>query len=71
MPKVKESNKITLNPQQAKDLFTLSNKISDMTEEILEDQAIYSQEFLRGLKSSLKDAKEGKLTKIESLTDLI
>lgn len=51
-------------------LFTLIERVADTAERILEEQEEFNEEFLRGLRRSLKEARSGKLMKIESISDL-
>ncbi|TSC94057.1 MAG: hypothetical protein CEN91_40 [Candidatus Berkelbacteria bacterium Licking1014_85] len=65
------SPKISLTLQEARKLFILSNRLVDLSEEILENQAAYNPEFLKGLKLSIRQAKQGNTTEISSIMDLI
>ena len=63
-------NTITLNLDEVRRLFRLSAELADVTEDILEQQGAYSEEFLSGLSRSLQEAREGNLRTVNSLADL-
>ena len=60
----------SIKNQELNLVFAMSIKLADAVENILESHAEYRDEFLRGLKKSLKQSKEGKLIAIKSLADL-
>lgn len=64
------SKKHTPVSRDLRALFTLIGRVADTAERILEEQEEFSKEFLRGLQRSLKEARSGKLMKIESLSEL-
>ena len=66
-----KNSRIFLPPSQIRKLFDLSNYLSDLTEELLEENTHYSQEFIKGLKKSEKDLRKGKIRKVKSLHDLL
>ena len=61
---------VTLQADKVRQLFALSSSLADYTEDILESQGDYADEFISGLNQSLKEAEEGKLRQINSLRDL-
>ena len=72
MPQISTKNsKIFLPPSQIRKLFNLSNYLADLTEELLEENAQYSKEFIKGLRKSEKDVREGKVREIKSLRELL
>ena len=71
MPQATTKNsKLTLRLSQVRKLFDLSNYLADLTEELLEESAQYSKEFIGGLRKSEKDVKEGRIKEIKSLREL-
>lgn len=66
--KKSKNNKITA--KEANKLFHAVNCVSDAIEDILENRANYSAEFLNGLRLSVAQAKSGYLKRISSLKDL-
>lgn len=60
----------SLPPTKIKRLYKLSTELSELSEDLLEDLGYFSDEFVRGIQRSLKEARQGKLTKIESLLEL-
>lgn len=72
MPQTSTKNsKLSLRPSQIRKLFDLSNYLADLTEELLEESAQYSKKFIKGLKKSEKDVKEGRVKEIKSLRELL
>ncbi|TSC74830.1 MAG: hypothetical protein G01um101430_749 [Parcubacteria group bacterium Gr01-1014_30] len=65
-----KNSSITLRPQEVRKIFDLSLHLSDITEDLLEENAYYSEDFLRGLKQAEKDLKEGRVKKLKSLREL-
>lgn len=57
-------------PTKIKRLYKLSTELSELSEDILEDLGYFNDEFVEGVNHSLKEAKRGKLTKIESILEL-
>lgn len=71
MPQATTKNsKLSLRPSQVRKLFDLSNYLADLTEDLLEESVQYSKEFLKGLRKSEKDAKEGRIKEVKSLREL-
>lgn len=68
--KIKPDTTSDISSNELQRLFRLSLEIADIAEDILESRGAYSKEFLSGLKKSLKDAREGKVKKIKSLSEL-
>lgn len=68
--KTREKAKVTLKPQELRRFFTITSELADLAEDILERRGEYSEEFLRGLNKSLKEAHEGKSQEITSLAEL-
>ena len=66
----KQKSKAPISIKRIKKIFYLSSELVEATEDILEEQGKYSDEFLSGLKKSLEEARQGKVTKISSLKDL-
>lgn len=62
--------KITFNPSKIKEIFDLSVHLSKLTEELLEENSLYSKEFLAGLKKSENDLKNGRVKEIQSLQEI-
>ncbi|OGF21510.1 hypothetical protein A2Y83_04510 [Candidatus Falkowbacteria bacterium RBG_13_39_14] len=62
--------KISFNPSKIKEIFDLSAQLSKLTEELLEENALYSKEFLTGLEKSEKNLKEGRTKEIKSLQEI-
>lgn len=67
----KQLKTIPVKPDQLEKLFQLSSTLADLTEDLFEERGVYSQEFLRGLKRSLNEYKQGKITKVNSLQELL
>jgi len=67
---VKKKNKFSFTPSKIKEIFDLSLHLSKLTEELLEENALYSKEFLKGLERSETDVKEGRVNQINSLQEL-
>ena len=65
-----KNSKLVLHPSQVKKLFDISNYLADLSEELLENSTQYSKEFIRSLRKSEKDAKEGRIKEIKSLREL-
>jgi hypothetical protein len=61
----------TLNLEKVREIFTMSSRIADDTESVLEDNIAFSSDFMRGLNKSLGDARKGKIKKISSLRDIL
>lgn len=60
----------SISSVRIKELFVLSTRLADLSEEMLEDQGNYSDKFIAGLKKSQLEAKKGKLAQVNSLNDL-
>ncbi len=59
-----------LAPKEAYRLFRISNDLADTLEDILESHGSFSQEFLKGLELSFKQARSSKLKKTNSLKEI-
>ena len=70
MNQTKTLQQLIFAPKEAYRLFVKVTDLADALEEMMENHAAYSPEFLSGLKLSLKQAKQGKLKKINSLREL-
>ena len=70
MSQAKILQQLAFAPKEAYRLFVKVTDLADALEEIMENHAAYSPEFLTGLNLSLKQAKQGKLNKINSLGEL-
>lgn len=64
------NSKLFLQPSQIRKIFDLSNYLADLAEELLEEGAQYSREFIKGLKKSEQDFKKSRVRKIKSLSEL-
>lgn len=62
--------KVNIGRARIKKIFDLSVALAEVTEDILEEGGNYGDEFLAGLKKSLREARAGKLTRITSLQAL-
>ena len=62
--------KMNIGTAKIKKIFDLSAELAEVTEDILEERRNYRDEFLSGLKKSLREARTGKLTEITTLEDL-
>jgi hypothetical protein len=51
-------------------LFEVSCRVADVTEDVLDERGAYSKSFLKGLRESLKEAREGKVRRAPSLRGL-
>ncbi|MEX0617198.1 MAG: hypothetical protein WD231_05360 [Candidatus Woykebacteria bacterium] len=65
-----EKASTTVSTKEIKKIHKLSSELSDLTENILESQGAYREEFLNGLKKSIEEERVGKVKKIKSLADL-
>lgn len=65
------NSNLDLTSNQAKELIGLSFALADFTDEILEENSKYQNEFIEGLDKSLVESKTGKTKEIGSLSDLI
>lgn len=72
MPQItfNKQTKISFNPARIKEIFDLSTHLAKLTEELLEDNSLYSKEFLAGIKKSEKDIKMGRIKEIKSLKNI-
>lgn len=61
---------IRLKPSEMKGIFRASERLLDLMEDMLERSGAYQPEFLKGLQTSLKQAKSKKLLTISSLKSL-
>ena len=52
-------------------LFDVSLKMVDILEDILEDNAQYSDKFIRDLKKSLNEKKKKKIKTVNSLSEIL
>lgn len=72
MVKVKSvTSNLNLTTNQTKELIGLSFALADFTDEILEENGKYQEEFIAGIDRSLVESKTGKAKEINSLADLI
>ncbi len=73
MPQItfNKQTKNYFNPARIKEIFDLSTHLAKLTEELLEDNSLYSKEFLAGIKKSEKDIKMGRIKEIKSLKELM
>lgn len=62
--------KMNIGRARMKKILDLSVALAEVTEDILEEGGAYSDEFLAGLKKSLREMRAGKLTSITSLRAL-
>lgn len=73
MDKLATKNKfeITLDgANKIRRLFEVGSEITELAEDVLDELGEYTDEFLQGIRKSIKEAKAGKLKKIKSLKDL-
>ena len=72
MVKVKNisHNNLDLTNSQTKELIGLSFALADFTDDILEENGRYQNEFIEGLDKSLIESKTTQTKEIESLTDI-
>jgi ABC-type nitrate/sulfonate/bicarbonate transport system substrate-binding protein len=61
---------IKLKPQEVLGVVRASEKLLDLVEDILERHSIYQPEFIRGLKTSFKQAKQKNVITVASLKNL-
>lgn len=61
----------TLDLEKVREIFTMSSRIADDTESVLEDNMAFSSGFMRSLNKSLDDARKGEIKKINSLRDIL
>lgn len=59
MPLVAEKSRPALNQSNKRDFFGLSLEMAEISEALLEEQGVYSKEFLTGLKSSFNSVGTG------------
>ena len=64
------SKTVQIKPVELKRILRASEELLDFTENILERAGAYKAEFLQGLKTSHKEARDGKVYKVSSLKDL-
>lgn len=57
-------------PSQLRKLFSLSLNLADIAEELLEENAQYSKEFVKRIRKSEKEFKEGKIKELKSFKEL-
>lgn len=62
--------KVNIGRARIKKIFDLSVALAEVTEDILEEGGNYSDEFLAGLRKSLRETRAGKLNRITSLQAL-
>jgi len=63
-------SQLNLAPKDAYRIYEKAADLADTLEDVLENNAVYSKEFIKGLKLSLRQAKQGKLKRIDSLKQL-
>ena len=68
--KSREASAASLRLSETRRLLAISWQLSDMLEDALEEHRGYTKEFLQGLEKSLKNARAGKVVRINSLRDL-
>jgi hypothetical protein len=68
--KLRQRELVMVPSQELRRLFAISSEISDLIENLFEQRAEYGEEFLRGLRKSLQEARQGKLYPVNSLRDL-
>ena len=68
---VKTTAKVSLKPKEVYEIFCMSATLADRMEDILESYGAYQKDFLRDLTRSMKEARDGKLMKVDSLLELI
>lgn len=51
-------------------LFQKVSKLADELEDLIEDGANYRSDFLKGLQTSMKQAKAGRVKKLRSLSEM-
>lgn len=66
MLKVK-TPQLMLAPKEAYQLFERATNLADALEDIMESHGSYSNEFIKGLKLSMKQSQAGKLKAICSI----
>ena len=71
MKTISKQNKLLVSTRDVKNLFDISSKIADATESFLEDNGLWSADFIRGIKQSVKDYKKGAVREISSLRELV
>lgn len=62
--------KITVRPKEFQRFFIVASEMNEILEDMLEIPERYGKTFLKELKKSLKEAREGKLIPIKSTRDL-
>jgi len=67
---IKRPKDISLRTDELLHIFRASESLTEAVEDVLERQALYSPDFLRGLNVSLKEVKQGNMQKIVSFADL-
>ncbi len=65
-----EKTKINITPKEASKLFKTANNFADTLEDFLETKEMFNSEFVKGLQTSIKQARSGTLKKISSLSEL-
>lgn len=65
-----KNSKLAFKPSQIRYLFDFGMYLADLSESWLEEMGLYSKEFIKGLKESEKDLKEGRIKEAMSLLDL-
>ena len=63
----KKENLRRLTTDEVRQIYSLASSILDVFEDRLEDEMQYKQEFLSGLRSSLKEKKRKKINSIKEL----
>lgn len=67
---IKRSKDISMRTNELMRIFRASENLTETVEDILEQRAMYSSEFLRGIDASLRETKQGNVRKIVSLVPL-
>ncbi len=68
--KTRDESRATFKPHELRRFFVITSQLADLAEDVLERRGEYSDEFLSGLNKSLKEAREGKLQEVRSLSEL-
>ena len=71
MKTISRQNKLVMNSRDVKNLFDISSKIADAAEHFLEDNELWSADFARGIRQSVRDYKRGAVREISSLRELV
>lgn len=67
----KQKKTLSVDVNEVKKLFELSAHIADQTEDFLEENGLYNEDFLKGLEQSRDEEKTGKARKVDSLQELM